>query len=436
VPATLLTVGLMVCAASTNTFAAPPAHRIDITPPPTATQAQGNNDAYIYAHDPEPDKKKAAADLSASTKVTATLGPPGYAYDPTTGQIKATDAKNQKKYVAISFMISSSPVLAAVVHPDNMHQAEKVYNTKQDLQLLDVDIDLIPYDKDHSKMDCNSIKVLALLPSQTQAATEDTALGKAATVAGGVGDILAGTAATATAAATGGLNPGSSLGSKIKTTSGSLSVIFNNLFPPRSVPTQYAFQTSSHAFGWFFRRYTRQSASTSILGLHPGLVLLEVDKDVDFIGVQWDALSHWDKPVQSTGHSSNWYHDGNTHYEEKTPGKQPVLTPPDICLELPHVPTNTEIIQSLKNLDDFPMLIPQYVPEAGADGQSKRVDVVHILQLKDEAELKTLIANSLQGHTPLEAVGDCITKSSLEIYLGLKEPPSAKSSADNQKPAP
>jgi hypothetical protein len=124
---------------------------------------------------------------------------------------------------------------------DKWGRITHVLNVGQDLKRLDVVIDLVSYGEQktrdgepetdtadepvHEVLNLRKLTVFSILPNQTLANREDKDLAKATKATGAVGDILLGTVAGVAGDVSGGLSPSSSLGPKLKTSAGGLSVL-------------------------------------------------------------------------------------------------------------------------------------------------------------------------------------------------------------------
>jgi hypothetical protein len=400
---------------------------------------------------------------SGVSSVIAKLGPVGYEIDPLTGNPKVSES--EKKYRAIYFTLSATPVLVPVkgVNEATIRQIE---NTKQDLKRFDTVIEIVGFadtkfeliditgvigpdpdetkraqqivelEKEYFHVDvvrdkktgkpitplkwapahrilkekgyALPVEILAMLPNSTIATTEDNDLVKAAKVAAPVADILTGVGSVAT----GGLLPASSFGFKLKNTAGGLTTIFENLVPPKSVPTQYAFQQTQSMFGWYFRQNTRHPETASILGTHNGAVILRLSDEVKAIGIRARTLTVWKKPVLD---GSPFDSNASTQiltWDEPEPKKKPL----DSWIK--------EI------LDSREVMI-------------SRGDVIRILSGKKKGELPDGALDDLirKYNDPDDkrilraAKGGAITKESLLVFLGLKAPDDATSEAKSQSTA-
>jgi hypothetical protein len=399
---------------------------------------------------------------SGVANVIAKLGPIGYEVDPLTG-IPKVSGKDDAKYRALYFAMSATPVFIPIrdVDEDKIH---KIVNLSQDLKRFDTEIELIGLgepqqvaqswgepskdEKELGKQIANmekiyfrvdvvrnsagnpvgwakarpilahsyintekkevsgeQIEVLAMLPNVTNATTEDNDLVKAAKIAAPVADILIGAADVAG----GGLLPASSFGPKLKSTSGGLATIFDGLVPPKSVPTQFAFQQTPSTFGWYFRQNTRKPETASILGTHNGAVILRLRSDVKAIGIRARTLTIWRKPVL------------NDSPFDSTTSTQ-ILTWAE-----PPAPNDKWILDRLKG--QAVMLSRDQVREILSGVENSYIskeDLESLIHDPSRPDDKKLL---------IAAKGGGITKESVMVFLGLKAPLAAPSENKNQNVA-
>jgi hypothetical protein len=405
----------------------------------------------IKSNNPPVDSSESGNYASGLSSVIAKLGPVGYEVDPLTGGAKT--ATGEEKYRALYFTMSATPIFTPILRDGSGKTIGDVKSLSQDLKRFDTVIELIglgdPVDLDaaagvgapvgltetqiankikeleamyfqvdlkrdaagkaitplswaparrmiHTANGGETVEVLAMLPNLTVAATEDNDLVKAAKLADPLANILIGAASTGV----GGLLPASTFGPKLKNTSGGLATIFDGLVPPKSVPTQYAFQNSPRIFGWYFRQNTRRPETASILGTHNGAVILRLHKDVKAIGIRTRTLTIWRKAVL------------NGSPFDSTSSKQVLAWNPAAD------PKKSDDQWILDKLGLQAVMVPRAIAKeilSGTLGGTISEDELNLLihSPNAPADKKVLVA----------APNGAITKDSFLIFLGLKPAP-------------
>jgi hypothetical protein len=226
---------------------------------------------------------------------TANLGPMGTPQLPS-GAVLATDSAakgdSDSLYPSVLITISTTPVRTVTLNavqkddPSGVREVAKVVELRQDLQLMDATFVLKAFDgKDGSgtpQTCANSI--VGLLPGATVSGAHTPWLNTLAVMASQLTTSLAPFFATVSPEATGATAAAATLAAK--------------LFPPTSVPYQYAFLDNSDekacTFGWYFKsRVDEKGAPTAILGLQTGVLLLKVPKTVKSITITPNIFTEW-----------------------------------------------------------------------------------------------------------------------------------------------
>jgi len=170
---------------------------------------------------------------------------------------------------------------------------------------------------------------------------------------------------------------------------GGLTVLFRNLFPPKTETFFHSFIDTPTRFGWNFKQNKTKPEEASILGLRRGIVLLQADKRVQRIWVRHDALSEWNS--QANNYS---------RFDLRRSSNACMLLPP----EKAEPPIQFD---ALVDLASFPALIP-------------KADVVRILHV-DENMYKQLIDPNGKVRLETGPNPDFVKKTSLEKYLGIEK---------------
>lgn len=227
-------------------------------------------------------------------------------------------------YPSIVLLISATPLLTPKLKDANNLESIKDVNGDNDVEWMDITFDLKAFDASNNEAKCTGpcFQIIGLLPGTTTAASKAQA---PATIAD--------TAQKAAAA----IAPAIPVGGSILTaaTTGA-QVIFDALFPPKTVTYQYAYlDNSGTTFGWYFKPNPNATPPTSVLGVQIGQVMLQTDPSVKSIEVTSRALSRWQKAPSSF--SNNFIYSTS---ETTIP-----------------VQSNAINYSTLQNLDLFPALI-------------------------------------------------------------------------------
>jgi hypothetical protein len=261
----------------------------------------------------------------------------------------ASDRHISHIYPSLIFDLSASPLLKRVEKDGK----KKVDNTDLNLVWRDVTVTLSATCKqlDDRGMtwvtkECNeAISVIEVLPNATESGQKDSVPAQIAAAVSGLG----------TAAAP--FFPASTFNEKVAAAGDGLTVLFRNLFPPKTQTYFHAFMGDPRTFGWNFRE-NNTTPNGSLLGLNRGIVLLKARKDVVKIDVHCELLSKWNKDLVE---------DPYNHILK------------DWTYELPEVKDNAIDYDSLVNLNSFPALIHK----------GEVLNILHLVDDNDYARLKT-----------------------------------------------
>lgn len=340
-----------------------------------------------------------------SVFVLPNLGPIGEAYTPDGlgNFIKVNEKLDFPFFFPSLFLdMSSSPLLSPTfARNEDFGSITKVSNADRELEWIDVTIKLFPFCTDPrtnqpkecrcKTEDCMNplIRILNVLPNETVSETQDsipTQISKAAT------DLASLSAPFFPASP--------SFVAKSEAAGKGLTVLFKNLFPPKLMTYQHAYVDAADRFGWNFKtqRKSENATNPSILGIHRGIAILQVRKDVTFLGVRYYALSRWNKAPNPQ----------SDHFDLRGGG---------ICLPFPQkAPDAPPKYNRLQNLDDFPLLI-------------NKDEVCKVLQIdRNQCDPRydqlTNPANpQFDPNKSLDTAGspNFVKKVSLEKYLGIKK---------------
>ena len=322
-----------------------------------------------------------------SVSVLTNLGPIGEVYKPTgLGFFEKASKEREAKYFypSIFFDISASPLLYPILTGDNESEhydklIGNVLNVGADMKWMDVGIELTAW-CDGTTCPKDPIRLLEIMPNETRGGTKESIPAQAAG------------ALTETAKLTAPFFPATTFEDKFTAGAGGLSILFNNLFPPKTLTFFHAYIDSPVRFGWNFRQNKQKPEQASIMGLHRGIAVLQADPAVTAVWVKYVALSEWNHKVNSEG-------------------KKIHRRTGDLCVMFPPEKGDAPIkYEKLTDLGAFPALIPQEQVEK----------ILHI----SAQEYSTLIAEG----GPLKATpsGAFVKKASIEEYLGLRKPKPAK----------
>ncbi len=285
---------------------------------------------------------------------------------------------------------------------EELFNIKKVKNADREMEWLDVTVKLFPYCKNDSgnptACSCNDknkdyctepeIRVLSILPNATASGSKDS-------VPMQVSDTFSELASLSQP-----FYASSAFGLRSEASTKGLTVLFKNLFPPKSVTYQHAYIDSASRFGWNLHNQVENtdSKNPSIMGLHRGAAILQVRKDITAIGVRYCALSKWNKPPNKF----------NKRFDERTDG---------ICLSFPPpTPDKPKDYDKLIDLDGFPALI----------GKKEVCSILRVSEEKcGESYNKLIDPNGLYKlETGINS--EYLKKSSLMKYLGLEKPKEKK----------
>jgi hypothetical protein len=326
--------------------------------------------------------------------VLTNLGPIGEAYVPAgLDAFKKLDEGRETKYYypSLFFDMSASPMLSPTFSGDVEsknydEQIKKVSNKNLNLRWMDMTAELFPWCGANAQCPQDALRVLEVMPNATRGGTHDslpTQLGGAA------GDI---------AKLAPPFFPASTFDDKATAVTGGITVLFRNLFPPKTETYFHGFVVSQSSFGWNFRENKSKPEEASVMGLHRGVVLLQANQQVKRIRIISSTLTEWNG-------APNPY---SNRFDRRAD---------DVCVWIPEKKNDAPDFTKLADLDAFPFLIPKQ-------------QVMLILQTND-AGYDELTKGS-NGHPPMLETGpsaDFVKKSSLEKYLGIE-----KKKADEKKP--
>jgi len=348
-------------------------------------------------------------DTKVSVFVLTNLGPLGeaYAFEDVGGFIKVSKKLDgEYRYPSLYFDVSASPLLVPLfksVGQANEESTEKarkeivkkyeeiinkVINKDREMEWMDIAIQLFPTckkdngtpdnDNDDTFVNCdddNSVRLIEILPNGTKSGVKDSTQTQIASAISELATLSLPFYAT------------SSFGVKSEAASKGLTVLFRNLFPPKVVTYQHTYIDNERRFGWNFKQNKSKPEEASIIGLHRGVVILQVKPDVVKIGVRITSLSEWNKEVKGKSKINIWR------------GQK--------CIELPSPPSTPETdYNELGNLDTFPFLI----------SLEATCKILHIE--KDKCNAKNLSDLGIE----FNPTGTFVKKSSLEKYLGIAKP--------------
>lgn len=304
--------------------------------------------------------------------IQAFLGPFGEAYVPP-NFFPATELKSAASgaktsidadsyfFPSIYFLMSAKPN----IHIKKKEQKDGMIDYEfsgvgQDLNWWRIAIRLEPVfcsaATDEVKTD--PIRVLAMLPNETTENVEDQ---KPAAIASTAADLTTQIQPFIPASA----NPNN--------IAGATKVLFKSLFPPKAVPYSYAFVDSGRAFGWYWKRNDKPEKAESLVGLRRGIALLQVRRGVSALRVHYRIEAKWSGDYSDT--VDDEYADQDTvPYGGFPRASSATFTFHDSYCRPAESKNLYDRIdyQFLKNLDDFPLVVPKTV-------------VCRILQ-KDDAE--------------------------------------------------
>ena len=244
-----------------------------------------------------------------SVEIQATTGPDGEMYD--LPDLSLPEEDNGFRFPSIIFQVSVAPILDQIEgFKDEKEFVKDVKFADRDAKWVSIMVELEPVISRNGgeetpmecevEIDCSKyFRVLEILPNDTVAGPKDRLITQVASVTSELSGVLAP------------FFPGTDFETRTGAGASGLGILFRNLFPPRAVTYQYAYLNSPSSFGWYFRQNKANPESSSLLGLHRGAVLLQVnskeisvngdDKDVvKKIIVRYQALSEWNKKRKCT----------------------------------------------------------------------------------------------------------------------------------------
>lgn len=189
-------------------------------------------------------------------------------------------------YPSIYFLISAKPRIYYSQETKGDHTDVDFENLGQDLDWLEVIVNVTP---------ANKVRILALAPDETKSFVQESA----PTSIAKVGEELSQT-----------LTPFFPTGQtdEIQAAAKGARVLFQYLFPPKVKASQYAFLTQESGFGWYLRKAkdaqninSNSDSIKSLLGIHKGIVFLQVDKDVSEIVLTYKIIAKFNKNEGASG---------------------------------------------------------------------------------------------------------------------------------------
>lgn len=295
-----------------------------------------------------------------------------------TGNTSTAPQPDHYNYPSIVFFISTTPLLTPRLSDDKHYASGKTIdgvNGFNDIEWMDNTFQLKAVDSEGKEITCGPtntphacIQIIGLLPGTTAVDLKAQPIANVADAASNVATVVAPVVPV--------------VGTAIAASASGARVLFDLLFPPKSISYQYAYlDNSRRTFGWFIR--PDLTAKTSALGTQTGMVMLQTDPTVAVIEVTGQGLSSWKSPP-SRRHKKFLY--------TKIPDTK--------------IPVHNHDIDysSLQDLSLFPMLIP-------------RPDALKILHISDDTQFNDLV----KGSSPkIETTPNgYIIKGSLQKYLGL-----------------
>jgi hypothetical protein len=305
--------------------------------------------------------------------VTIKPGPIGelYLVNGLNDYIKVDSARvSSNVYPSLIFDMSASPMYRL----NDNEKKRKAVNTKLDLLWRDVTVTLSAKCKtdDNVESDCNSeVSVLEVLPNQSSSGQKDSVPAQIASAISGLG----------TAAAP--FFPASTFNEKVAAAGDGLTVLFRNLFPPRTETFFHSFLGDELTFGWNYREDTSAEKDTTLLGLRRGVVLLKGPKDLSKLTVHCYIMSKWSDDLGPP------FNDSYNVFSQEW------------VYELPAEKNNLTDYESLPNVDSFPALV--HIGE-----------LLNVLHLVNRYDFDRLVDSC---HLTKGKALDSVTKASLKAHL-------------------
>lgn len=305
--------------------------------------------------------------------VTIKPGPIGelYLVNGLNDYIKVDSARvSSNVYPSLIFDMSASPMYRL----NDNEKKRKAVNTKLDLLWRDVTVTLSAKCKtdDNVESDCNSeVSVLEVLPNQSSSGQKDSVPAQIASAISGLG----------TAAAP--FFPASTFNEKVAAAGDGLTVLFRNLFPPRTETFFHSFLGDELTFGWNYREDTSAEKDTTLLGLRRGVVLLKGPKDLSKLTVHCYIMSKWSDDLGPP------FNDPYNMFSQEW------------VYELPAEKNNLTDYESLPNVDSFPALV--HIGE-----------LLNVLHLVNRYDFDRLVDSC---HLTKGKALDSVTKASLKAHL-------------------
>lgn len=140
--------------------------------------------------------------------------------------------------------------------------------------------------------------------------------------------------------------------------SGAVSILFQNLFPAKSIAKNYAFidgeVNKKNRFGWYWQRIDDKDSPESIIGVRRGTVFLQIARGVQAIKVNHYIYAKWD---------SDYSEKIDDEYVDQIEMNKEFKFDESNCFK-PAKPKSLyerTNFQMLNNVDEFPVLIPKEI---------------------------------------------------------------------------
>lgn len=278
--------------------------------------------------------------------IFANQGPYGELYLPkelaaASNEFKIIQKQTAKTYFfpSIYFLVSARPNIE-VQKQNKTGSFYQFKNEDRDLTWMQLMIKIEPVPCGQTRLEKDSVRILGLLPDETVARKEESDITQ--TVAG-VGEIANASVPFVPA-----------LSTFIKTGSNVANVLFKNVLSPSKLATyRYSFVDSHSNFGWYW--HSDKQNNTSLLGLRRGVLLLQAKRGVKGVKLSYDLIAKWNKDLNR---------DVDDEYVDQNKELADIDFSENGTCEKENKSDNFFTAQDyrfLKNLDGFPMLIPEDV---------------------------------------------------------------------------
>lgn len=152
-----------------------------------------------------------------------------------------------------------------------------------------------------------------------------------------------------------------SLKTEVDALSSATTILFKNLFPSRVVAKSYAFLDGHLDFGWYWSQRKNEAKPESLLGLRRGIALLQVKKGVKALKARYTVVAKWDGDPNDF--VDDEYADADTIPYNNSDTQQILFRLPDSNCKKAKPQSFYERLdyEFLRNLDEFPMVVPKEV---------------------------------------------------------------------------